>query len=77
MHTGENTDIRLFDEELLAKSLDDKSVRKDFAKEIINALAEAKFDFKEMFNEGFDFFSTIFEYLIKDYNTCYNLTRGE
>jgi type I restriction enzyme M protein len=68
VHTGENTDIRLFDEELLAKSLDDKSVRKDFAKEIINALAEAKFDFKEMFNEGFDFFSTIFEYMIKDYN---------
>lgn len=68
VHTGENTDIRLFDEELLAKSLDDKSLRKDFAKEIINALAEAKFDFKEMFNEGFDFFSTIFEYMIKDYN---------
>ena len=68
LHTGKNTDIRLFDEELLAKSLDDKSVRKDFAKEIINALAEAKFDFKEMFNFGFDFFSTIFEYLIKDYN---------
>jgi type I restriction enzyme M protein len=68
VHTGENTDIRLFDEELLAKSLDDKSVRKDFAKEIINALADAKFDFKEMFNEGFDFFSTIFEYMIKDYN---------
>ncbi len=68
VHTGENTNIRLFDEELLAKSLDDKSVRKDFAKEIINALAEAKFDFKEMFNEGFDFFSTIFEYMIKDYN---------
>jgi type I restriction enzyme M protein len=68
VHTGENTDIRLFDEELLAKSLDDKSVRKDFAKQIINALAEAKFDFKEMFNEGFDFFSTIFEYMIKDYN---------
>src|SRR3989339_501516 len=68
VHTGENTDIRLFDEELLAKSLDDKSVRKDFAKEIVNALAEAKFDFKDMFNEGFDFFSTIFEYMIKDYN---------
>jgi type I restriction enzyme M protein len=68
VHTGDNTDIRLFDEELLAKSLDDKSVRKDFAKDIINALAEAKFDFKEMFNEGFDFFSTIFEYMIKDYN---------
>lgn len=68
VHTGENTDIRLFDEELLAKSLDDKSIRKDFAKEIINALAEAKFDFKEMFDEGFDFFSTIFEYMIKDYN---------
>lgn len=68
VHTGENTDIRLFDEELLAKSLDDKSVREDFAKEIINALTEAKFDFKEMFNEGFDFFSTIFEYMIKDYN---------
>lgn len=38
-----------------------------FAKAIINKLVE--FNFEGIMSQGFDFFSTIFEYLIKDYNS--------
>ncbi|MDC6466466.1 class I SAM-dependent DNA methyltransferase [Flavobacteriaceae bacterium] len=41
--------------------------RDAFCKAIINKLVS--FSFENIFNEGFDFFSIIFEYLIKDYNT--------
>ena len=41
--------------------------RDEFCKSIVNKLV--KFSFENIFNEKFDFFSTIFEYLIKDYNT--------
>ncbi|MDR0697353.1 MAG: type I restriction-modification system subunit M [Christensenellaceae bacterium] len=68
VHTGGNTDIRLFEEQLIGKSIDDKSKRQGVAKEIINALANAKFNFDDIFSAGFDFFSTLFEYMIKDYN---------
>ncbi|WP_213521586.1 N-6 DNA methylase [Nonlabens sp.] len=43
------------------------SKRDAFAKAIINKLVE--FNFENIMNQGFDFFSTIFEYLIKDYNS--------
>ncbi|WP_236979597.1 HsdM family class I SAM-dependent methyltransferase [Membranihabitans maritimus] len=43
------------------------SKRDDFCRAIINRLAE--FSFEHIFNEKFDFYSTIFEYLIKDYNS--------
>lgn len=42
------------------------SKRDDFAKALINKLMD--FNFEEVMGEGFDFFSTIFEYLVKDYN---------
>jgi len=41
--------------------------RDDFCKAIINKLVG--FSFENIFDEGFDFFSSIFEYLIKDYNS--------
>jgi type I restriction enzyme M protein len=41
--------------------------RDDFCKAIINKLIN--FSFEKIFHEKFDFFATIFEYLIKDYNT--------
>ena len=41
--------------------------RDDFCKAIINKLVN--FSFENLFDEKFDFFSTIFEYLIKDYNS--------
>ena len=41
--------------------------RDDFCRAIINKLVN--FSFEGIFREKFDFFATIFEYLIKDYNT--------
>jgi len=68
VHTDGNTEIRLFDEILIQSSVADRSKHNSFAKDIINKLANAKFDFDEIFSAGFDFFSTLFEYMIKDYN---------
>lgn len=44
----------------------DKDKRNGFSQAIINKIAS--FSFEGLFEETFDFFSTIFEYLIKDYN---------
>ncbi|MEZ8803010.1 class I SAM-dependent DNA methyltransferase [Vibrio splendidus] len=43
------------------------SKRDAFCKAIINKLTE--FSFERIFNQKFDFYATIFEYLIKDYNS--------
>jgi type I restriction enzyme M protein len=42
------------------------SKRNDFARALINKLVD--FSFEQIFAEKFDFFATLFEYLIKDYN---------
>lgn len=55
----------LFDE--LSNFISDSSQRDAFCKALINKLFE--FSFEEMFRQKYDFFATIFEYLIKDYNT--------
>lgn len=55
----------LFDE--LSQFISDSSQRDAFCKALINKLFE--FSFEEMFEQKYDFFATIFEYLIKDYNT--------
>lgn len=68
VHTSWNTDIRLFEESLIQKSINDTSKHNKFAKQIINEIANLKINFDEVFNQWFDFFSTIFEYMIKDYN---------
>ncbi len=44
----------------------DEGDRNAFAKAIINQLVD--FSFEHIFNEKYDFYATIFEYLIKDYN---------
>lgn len=46
------------------------SRRNNFAKNIFGIISQEKFDFGEAFKENFDFYSTIFEYLIKDYNVA-------
>lgn len=56
---------KLFDE--LSQFISDASQRDAFCKALINKLFE--FSFEEMFGQKYDFFATIFEYLIKDYNT--------
>jgi type I restriction enzyme M protein len=62
--TGTGAKITLFDE--LSYYITDISQRDNFCKAIINQLVN--FSFEKIFNQKFDFFSTIFEYLIKDYN---------
>lgn len=51
--------------ENISKYVTDK--RDEFCKAIINKLVN--FSFEYIFHEKFDFYATIFEYLIKDYNT--------
>lgn len=46
------------------------SKRNNFAKNIFGIISQEKFDFGEAFRENFDFYSAIFEYLIKDYNVA-------
>ena len=62
--TANNSKIVLFDE--ISQFVSDSSQRDDFCRAIINQLVN--FSFEEIFSQKFDFFSTIFEYLIKDYN---------
>ena len=45
----------------------DDSKRDNFCRAIINKLVE--FSFESIFTQKFDFYATIFEYLIKDYNS--------
>ena len=44
--------------------------RNNFAKAIFGIIAQDKFDFSEAFGGSFDFYSSIFEYLIKNYNVA-------
>lgn len=67
VETAGNTEVRLFDSNLLRDNILDGSQRDIVARAIINKLSETKFD-EHIFSAGFDFFSTIFEYMIKDYN---------
>ncbi len=62
--TGTGAKIVLFDK--LSDYVTDGSQRDNFCKAIINQLVN--FSFEKIFNQKFDFFSTIFEYMIKDYN---------
>lgn len=68
VHTAGNTEIRLFEEELIADAINDKSQHDITARKIINKLADSRFELNEILSAGFDFFSTLFEYMIKDYN---------
>ena len=51
--------------ENISKYVTDK--RDEFCKALVNKLI--KFSFEHIFHQKFDFYATIFEYLIKDYNT--------
>ena len=62
--TGTGAKIKLFDE--LREFITDDSQRDSFCRALVNQLVD--FSFEGVFGQKFDFFSTIFEYLIKDYN---------
>lgn len=63
--TNSGAKIILF--ERVSEYIADESERDDFCRAIINKLVE--FSFERIFTQKFDFYATIFEYLIKDYNT--------
>ncbi|MBQ3385508.1 MAG: SAM-dependent DNA methyltransferase [Erysipelotrichaceae bacterium] len=54
----------------ITENIIDRSKRNDFAIAIFGIISEEKFDFTAAFNGNFDFYSTIFEYLIKNYNVA-------
>ena len=62
--TDTGTKDTLFDE--LSTYIRDTSKRDAFCRALINPLVN--FSFEGIFEQKFDFFATIFEYLIKDYN---------
>lgn len=66
--TTQNTKIPLF--ERLTPYVTDVDQRPAFARALVDKLVG--FSFEEAFSDekGYDFFATIFEYLIKDYNTA-------
>lgn len=57
--------VVLFDR--LSQYISDESKRDNFCRAVINKLVE--FSFEHIFEQKFDFYATIFEYLIKDYNS--------
>ncbi len=56
--------VILFDR--VSEFITDTSKRDDFCRALINQLV--KFSFEHIFTQKYDFYATIFEYLIKDYN---------
>ena len=64
VQTAGGAKIALFDR--LSDYINDASKRDAFCKALVNKLIP--FSFEHIFEEKFDFFATIFEYLIKDYN---------
>jgi type I restriction enzyme M protein len=65
VQTDGGAKVKLFDE--LSQYISDPSKRDEFCKAIINELVE--FSFERIFDQKFDFYASIFEYLIKDYNS--------
>jgi len=63
--TDQGTKVVLFDR--LSQYIADESKRDDFCRAIINKLVD--FSFERIFTQKFDFYATLFEYLIKDYNS--------
>ena len=57
--------VVLFDR--ISEYIADTTKRDDFCRAIINKLVE--FSFERIFTQKYDFYATIFEYLIKDYNS--------
>jgi type I restriction enzyme M protein len=63
--TNSGAKVKLFDN--ISEFITDDSQRDNFCKAIINKLVH--FSFEPFFSQKYDFYATIFEYLIKDYNS--------
>ena len=66
--TDAKTKITVFDNALIASTINDPTKRDDFARSLMRRIADPRADFEPMFAEKYDFFATMFEHLIKDYN---------
>lgn len=64
VQTGSEEKIRLFDP--ISQYVIETAKKSKFCRAIINKLVE--FSFADVFEQKYDFFAQIFEYLIKDYN---------
>ncbi len=66
MATVNKTKLTIF--EPITIFIPDSSQRDEFAVSLMRYIANPETNFEQMFSEKYDFFSTMFEYLIKDYN---------
>lgn len=66
MATVNGTKLTIFEE--ITKYIPDSTQRDEFAISLMRFLADPDTNFEPIFAEKYDFFSTMFEYLIKDYN---------
>ena len=64
VHAGGEDVIKLFD--AISQYVIESNKRDDFCRTIIDKLVN--FSFENAFSQKYDFFATVFEYLIKDYN---------
>lgn len=62
--TDGGSKITLFDR--VSEFITDTGKRDDFCRALINKLVD--FSFEQIFHQKYDFYATLFEYLIKDYN---------
>lgn len=62
--TSGKSNVALF--EAITTNVTDVDKRDDFAKALVNKLIT--FNFEEVFDQKYDFFASVFEYLIADYN---------
>lgn len=65
-HTTQDTKVLLF--EKLTNYITDDAQKADFARALVDKLVT--FSFEKVFEQKYDFFAAIFEYLIKDYNAA-------
>lgn len=64
--TSGKTKVQIFS--AITTEVKDTTKRDNFARSLMSAVAS--FNFESVFNEKYDFFSGIFQYLIKDYNNA-------
>lgn len=66
MATVNGTKLTIFEE--ITRYIPDSTQRDEFARSLMRRIADPDTNFEPIFSEKYDFFSTMFEYLIKDYN---------
>lgn len=68
IQTSSRTKVAIFDRTLVRSCIADEDKRDGFAQALCRHIADPNTNFEPMFAEKYDFFSTIFEYISRDYN---------